>query len=181
MKSMKLIAAIFILTFLTMSFVHVEDWYQYETKYYKILFPKKPTESSQVAKSAIGDLKLNLSIYAVPENETEDNLAYLVNETEYPDSVINSDKKDLLENFFRHSIDGAVNNVQGKLLSEKVIELNKFPGREIRADYQNGLAVITMRLYLVRNKLFLTETITDTKKDFNKSISKFMDSFELRN
>jgi hypothetical protein len=178
---MKILTPFLIIAILTMSFISSDEWYQCETKNYKILFPKKPSESSQIDNSAIGELTLNLNIYEVSENDTDDNLVYMVNETAYPETVINSDKKDLLDNFFRKSIDGAVNNVHGKLLSEKIMELNKFPGREIRIDFQNGLAVIKMRMFLIKNRMFMIETITDTKKDFNKSINKFMDSFQLIN
>jgi len=181
MKTIKLLLSVLIMVILTMSFINPADWYLCETSDYKILFPKKPVESIQTISSAIGELNLNLNIYEVPETETEDNLAYIVNKTEYPDSIVNSDKKDILVGFFRNSIDGAVKNVQGKLLSETKIELSGYPGREIRIDFQNGLAVIKMRLYLVKNKMFLLETISETKKGFNKSIDKFMNSFELIN
>lgn len=183
MKALKLVSAFFILTTLTMSFVKWQDWYLCQTKYCKVLFPKKPAASAQTINSPIGALKLNLNIYEVPANEQEkeDNFVYLLNETEYPDSVINSNKKDKLDKFFRQAIDGAVNNVHGKLLSEKMIAINQFPGREIRVDFQNGKDVIKMRMYLVRNRMFMVETVTDTKKDFNKSINKFMDSFTLIN
>jgi hypothetical protein len=70
--------------------------------------------------------------------------------------------------------------VHGKLLSEKIIQINGFPGREARIDFRDGLAVITMRAYLVKNKMYILQTITETKKDFNKSIGKFMDSFKLK-
>ncbi|HEX4372302.1 MAG TPA: hypothetical protein VHZ50_03260 [Puia sp.] len=122
---------------------------------------------------------MNLNIYDVPETEKDDNHVYLVNETTYPDSLINSDKKEILDEFFKKAIGGAVKNVQGTLLSEKNMELNEFPGREVRIDYRNGLAVIKMRLYLVKNIVYMMETITDTKKQSNSSVDKFLNSFQL--
>ena len=89
-------------------------------------------------------------------------------------------KKEILDDFFKKSIAGSLNNVQGKLLSEKVIELGKYPGREIRVDFQNGLGVIKMRIYLVKNTMFMIQTITDTQKQYNKSVDKFMNSFQLK-
>ena len=37
-----------------------------------------------------------------------------------------------------------------------------------------------MGFYLVKNKLYMSETITETKNDFNKSIDKFFNSFSLK-
>ena len=42
-----------------------------------------------------------------------------------------------------------------------------------------GQAIIKMRFYLVKNKLFMEEIITETSKFPNKTIARFMDSFEL--
>ncbi|HEX5150083.1 MAG TPA: hypothetical protein VFW07_01475 [Parafilimonas sp.] len=181
MKKIKATLGMLLLTTLTMSFTDPGDWILFTTKDCKISFPKKPSEQSQILNTAIGQLQLNIYSYEADDNEKDDNLVYMLMETAYPDSVINSDKKEMLENFFRKSIDGAVNNVHGKLLTESIIQYEDFPGREVRVDFRDGLAVIKMRFYLVKNKMFVIQTITDTKNDFNKSIDKFMDSFQLVN
>jgi hypothetical protein len=100
--------------------------------------------------------------------------------SEYPDSLINSGKTELLPQFFRNSIDGAVRNVQGKLLSEKNITINGFPGREVRVDYQNGTAIIKMDFYLVHNEMIMLQTITEPSKENNASELKFYASFKLK-
>lgn len=97
----------------------------------------------------------------------------------HPDSLINSDKKEILADVFKNAVNGAVETAHGKLLNEMIIEFKGYPGREIRIDFQNGTAVITMRLYLIKNKMYMLETITVTDKDFNTSIKKFMNSFDL--
>ena len=181
MKKIDVSIGVFISCILLMSFINPDDWFLFEAKNCKIYFPQKPTEQSQTIVTAIGELKLNIYMYQVPDNKEDDNLVYGLIESDYPDSLINSNKKDILDNFFRNSIDGAVNNVHGKLLSESKIQLDSFPGREVRIDFRDGLAVLKMRIYLVRNKMYMEQTITDTKKDFNKSIDRFMDSFKLVN
>jgi hypothetical protein len=42
-----------------------------------------------------------------------------------------------------------------------------------------GQAIIKIRIFLVKNILFMIETITETGKVPNKSIDRFMDSFKL--
>ncbi|HVW61578.1 MAG TPA: hypothetical protein VHC48_16110 [Puia sp.] len=180
MKNHHTIFCLIVLAILTMSFIHQNGWYLFDSNKYKMFFPKRPDDQVQTVQTAIGELKMNVHMYEAPENETDDNFTYGIIETDYPDTVINSGKKDILDKFFRNSIDGAVKNVNGKLLTESNIQLNGFPGREFRVDYKDGLAVITMRAYLVKNTMYMLQTITETKKDHNAAIGKFMNSFTLK-
>lgn len=164
---------------LTTSFVLQADWFLLDDPSYSILFPKKPEVQIQNVNSAAGELKMFINMYD-GSKDNDENFLYGIITTDYPDSLINSDKKEKLDDFFKASVDGAVKNVQGKLLSQKVIELNGFPGREVRVDFQNGLAIIMMRSYLVHNKMFILQTITETKKEGNASALKFYDSFKLK-
>jgi len=169
-----------LLAFIILSFKKTGDWFVLETPSYRIRFPKKPTASSREVNSNIGILTLNLNIYEVPETEKDDNYAYLFDETSYPDSLINSNKKDILDVFFKNAIAGAVKNVNGRLLSETNIEINNYPGREVRIDFRDGQAVIKTRIYLVKNIVYMTEVISDTKNQSNSSADKFLNSFELK-
>ena len=114
----KLFTVSLILLALT-SFIKPKKWFVLESEQYgyKIEFPRKPSESPQVVNSAIGELKMNIFIYDASETGKDDNLVYMVSYTEYPDTLINSENTEILADFFRNSIDGAVTNVHGKLLS----------------------------------------------------------------
>lgn len=165
------------------SFTLVDKWHWSESKTfgYKIEFPQKPEESMEEVDSDIGKLKLNLKTYEVTESSPADeNLMYLINCTEFPDSLINSEQTEGIDGFFRGTIDGAVNEIGGKILSEKKITLKGgYPGREVKIDFNEGSAIIYMRLYLVKSKLFMLETITQADKAPNKSITRFLESFQL--
>jgi hypothetical protein len=180
MKKINALLGAFIFCTLVMSFVHADDWVLFEDGNCKIRFPKAPANQTQTTNTAIGPLQMYIHMYEVPDGTMDDNYLYGLIETEYPDSVINSDKKELLDKFFRNSIDGAVSNVNGKLLTETKIQLDGFPGREFRIDFKDGLAVITMRAYLAGHIMYFLQTITPTKKDHNKSIGRFMDSFAFK-
>lgn len=178
MKILRSCFILFILTSLTTSFVRPDDWVVLEDSHFKILFPKKPTDQTQTVDSPVGKLTIQIHMYEAPE--TDDNHTYGLMTSEYPDSTVNSDQKELVDNFFSGAIEGAVNNVKGKLLSVDTVQIAGYPGRHFRVDYQEGLAVITMRAYLVKNKMYMIQTITDTKKDHNKAMERFMSSFELK-
>jgi hypothetical protein len=179
MKKIASLSLAFILVLVTMSCAAQDDWISIEGYGYKILFPKKPTDQSQDIVTAVGKLKMNIFMYETPGPEADDNISYWTMQTIYPDSVINSDKTEKLDKFFRNSVDGAVGSVHGKLLTEKIIQLNGYPGREFRVDVKDGVAVITMRAYLVKNTMYMLQVVTETKRDFNKSIYRFMNSFSL--
>ena len=162
------------------AFTKSDKWYQFKSKPFgfKIDFPEKPTEQTRTVNTEAGEGKLTIYMFDASKAKADDNLVYMIVCGENPDSTINSDNKDL-SGYFKKSVEGAVNGVHGKLLVETVISLDGFPGREIRVDFKDGLAVIKMRMYLIHNKLYMLETITETSQDFNKSINKFMDSFKL--
>jgi|WetSurSiteA1Bulk_404760.scaffolds.fasta_scaffold36656_1 hypothetical protein len=164
---------------LTMGFATQDNWFLLKYDVFNIAFPKEPTSQPQVINSEIGELKINIFMYDASEAGNDENLVYLVSSTEYPDSLINSGKTEILPDLFKNTLQGILNNVNGKLLSENVIEINGFPGREVKVDFMEGQAIIKIRIFLVKNKLFMIETITETAKFPNKSIDRFMDSFKL--
>jgi hypothetical protein len=180
MRKVCLFIQALILCAIALSFVQKEDWVLVKTKDYTVLFPKTPIDTVIMANSAIGYLKIATHIYEVPDDQKDDNLVYILSETEYPDSVMNSTMTDKLDKFFENSAKGAVGNVHGRLISLVKTQIDGFPGREIRADIADSAYIISMRCYLVKNKLYLLEAITAIKNDYNKSISKFIGSFHLK-
>ncbi|TDW96723.1 hypothetical protein [Dinghuibacter silviterrae] len=157
-----------------------ENGYLLQTDHYSILFPQKPTPQDQTVDSKIGPLHIHMQIYDASNAVGDGNVAYSVAETQYPDTSISSDRTDKLDKFFEATVNGAVNNVKGKLLSVAPIQLNGYPGRFLRIDYQDGVAVITMRAFLVKSTLYMMQTIAYTKNDHNAASEAFMKSFRLK-
>lgn len=181
MKKLSIVTAVILFCITTMSFVVNDDWFLLETKNCKMYFPQKPTEQVQTLNTAAGDLKIDIYMYEVPDSVYDNNLVYCMIETDNPEGVISSDdKKSAVDAYFRGAVDGAVKNLNGKIITESAIELDGYPGREVKIDYQEGVAVIKMRFYLVKTKMFGLQTITETKNDANKSIDRFMDSFTIK-
>lgn len=179
MKPIKNVLAAITILLLTMSFINIEDWYLFESKDFSIEFPIKPTFSTQEIETEIGNLKMDILAYD-GSNDADGSFVCNLITTEYPDSIIHSGKTEILEEFFRSSIDGAVEATEGKLLSEKEIEINSFPGREIKIKFQNGLAIMKTKMYLINNKCFFLQTVTKSGKDENPAVDKFHGSFKLK-
>jgi hypothetical protein len=144
-----------------------------------ILMPAKPEHTKRIINHpTYGKLTMNMALLK-PKDSTDLNLIYGLSYTDYPLGSIHSDSTTILESFFNSSRDGAIANVQGELLSETILNLSEYPGRELRINFKNGLALIRSRNYLVKNRLYNLQIITLTKNNFNISINKFLDSFKL--
>lgn len=157
-----------------------ENWFLFENKDCSILFPRKVESSSKPINSEVGPLTLVITMYDASSDSLDENLVYGMFTTEYPDSIINSDKTDMLSKVYRGAIDGAVKNVKGVLLSEEEITVNEFKGREIKVNYNEGLAIIKMRCVLVHNIMYMLQTICLSEKEPNASSLKFLNSFKLK-
>ncbi|WAC02386.1 hypothetical protein N7U66_01250 [Lacinutrix neustonica] len=77
------------------------------------------------------------------------------------------------------SVDGAVGNVQGKLVYANKTELNGSPGREAKIEVQG--AFMYMNMYVKNNALYAIQTICLSENDENEDIKKFFSSFKLNN
>jgi hypothetical protein len=157
-----------------------QDWYllRSEEYGYQIKYPAEPSFQQNVIDTELG--KLTLNIYILDETRTVKNgQAYTSAHSVYPEGTIHSDKKEMLDEFFKGSVAGNVNNVNGKLLSEKVIEKDGFPGREIIISLQENLLRIKARSYLVKNTIYTQQVIFFAKNDSNPRTDEFLNSFEL--
>ena len=161
------------------SFSFINDWYTFENDTFTINFPKEPTINSQMVESSVGTLNMKTVFFET--NDPSTNVyAYGLITSEYPDSLINSNKKEILTTFFRNSIDGSVKSSKGKLLAESEISLNGYPGRQVKIDYGNGQAFINMRLYLVQNKSIILQVIEPTNSTDSTNKIKFFNSIKLK-
>lgn len=157
-----------------------QEWitYKSETQGFSISFPKLPSETDQVMQSELGPITMKMTTFEPIKEDNDDNLGYNVMHIAYPENYISSTQADKLDEFFTSSLQTAVNNVHGTLTYEKIIEINGFPGREIKVSFNQNKSVFTSRIYLVYNKLYIIQVFTDSNNDFNKSIVRFLDSFE---
>src|SRR3954469_1016581 len=95
--------------------------------HFSVRFPGKPKETTQTAKSPIGDLKVYTATFA-----TADGNAYLVSYTEFPAEAIKPENRETLYDGARTGLLGN----DGKVAAEKKVEVGrgKLAGREILID-----------------------------------------------
>jgi hypothetical protein len=174
------ILSLFCLT-LCLGFVKADKWITIHVKKfgYQVDFPKKPTEQSQDIDSEVGKVKLNMYIYDASEVSGEDNLVYMSNCTQHPAIDANALDSAQLAEFYERTIGGVANGVSGKLLTQKKIMLDNHEGREITVGYEENKNTITMRLFVIDNKIYMLQAIAKTEKSPNQSATRFFDSFKL--
>jgi len=155
------------------------QWIMIATENCKIYFPHQPTDQTGTVNTAKGDLKVNIYSYKVAASAKDENLAYALTVTEYPDSVVLSQNQEQTDAFFSASISGMLNNFHGKLVGESKTTIQGFPGRQVKLNLQHGGAIMNIHLFLVKNRMYMLETITKADKAPNNSIKRFMSSFEI--
>ncbi len=138
------------------------EWITFKTEGCSIQLPGGPRFESRTINSIAGELTMNAYVYDASKKIMlhDDDFVYMIGAIEYPDSLMNSDDKERLPDFFKNGIDGALNKVNGKLLEEKSIDIDGFPGKEIRMGIMEGAGVITCRFYIVKNKMYIIQVFT---------------------
>jgi hypothetical protein len=157
------------------------DWTNFENTYYRILFPALPKTDTTRAPSQAGNLLVYSHIYQSPENTSDSNLAYGITEISYPAAMAKASTEPGFEKgFFRGAIDAAVKAINGKLLTEKEIKFQGYPGRDVLVDYGQGLALVKMRIVFAKNRSYAVQTISLTGKENNANADRFFASFLLK-
>lgn len=159
---------------------HAKKYEIFETDEYNIRFPGPIQKSTQTLTSKVGDLLMSIASYEPTQFLGDSNYVYMTIETRYPDSAMHSDSTDKHEIFFRGAIDGTLRNGIGKLISEVSDSIGKYPSRTVEIDFQNGMAVVRMRMVLRESKMIILQTITSPEKYPNTSMDDFFGSFRLK-
>jgi hypothetical protein len=137
---------------------------------FTVAMPGVPTEKKQHVKTATGQLNVTL-LLAEGRNDS----VFVVSYSDFPEAEL---KKGTLEKRLDHARDGAVSSARGKLRSEKTIELDGHPGREIAIE-NNGECIAKMRIYLVKNRLYQVMVLGNGMIFMTKDVGIFLDSFGL--
>lgn len=143
-----------------------------------INFPEIPTEQKNTVDSEYG--KLQLDIQTLEPKSKDKNLVYVAMETKYPTNVIKSNDTYGLNNFYKKSIDGSLNSVNGELISINDIYYNDNLGKEFRCYFSEGKGLMVYRIYYINNRLYSFGVMTTPDNDKNKMMNKFLDSFKIQ-
>ncbi|KAM3101875.1 hypothetical protein ACKFKF_06325 [Phormidesmis sp. 146-12] len=119
--------------------------------------------------------KINLHMFTA----TEKNKAYFVAYADYPEQLL---KVSNPEKMLDGARDGAVSNVNGKLVDEKKVSIDGSPGREltIEAKGSNGQdGTVKARVFLVKNRLYQAMVVAPKEEVNATEMDAFLQSFKL--
>ncbi len=148
-------------------------WKEFTSKEgrFKVLMPATPRQSDHDTESDFGKGVLHMNTARVGD------MMYGANYCDFPPTV-----RDIpIKAFLDASRDGAIANLEGKLVSEKDVRLGKYPGREIRIDVGAGRSLFRVRVFLVEQRLYQAVVFGTHEAATSKEADRFLDSFQLIN
>jgi hypothetical protein len=149
------------------------DWKPFSPKdgAFTTLFPAPPEEHTKPINTPQGMLDL---VYYEAEMPGRDG-KLLVGFTEFAASSIKAGSEDKR---LDHARDGAVASTKGKLLREKSLLLDNYPGRELEIEIE-GKARVVLRLYAVKNRLYQVVVAGSPEFVASPDALKFLTSFKI--
>ena len=93
----------------------------------------------------------------------------------------NTTNTKMSDGMFKKAVDAILKSTKGKVLSDKPIKLNGYPGKEVRIErkHKHDVYIMKLKLYFIKNKFFIIESATTEAKQYNKSGTRFFSSFKL--
>jgi hypothetical protein len=140
-----------------------------DDKRFSARFPSDPNRESGIVNAPDGRIEFIQYMSKVRD------ILYTVSYGDYPNNALKGlSSEQLLDN----ARNGAVENVQGKLLSETIISKGNYPGREITVKVEPN-SVITAQIVLNDNRLYSLMVVTPADQLFTSHRREFFDSFSI--
>lgn len=136
---------------------------------FSVLFPGEPEKELQQVNTSIGPLEF------IMYQAGSEKIGFIVGYVDYPKQMF---ENVVLEKMLDGARDGAVQNVNGTLKYEKVLDLHGNPGRELEINVPNK-ATVKVRIILIGNRLYQVMAVSESKKALKKNCPKFFDSFKV--
>ncbi len=173
---------IVVIAIASLAFTVVTDWeiFQSEAGKFQIEMPDLPAVTAQLLTSDLGELEMNVFMHEGEEG-IDENILYMVSYTDYPKDKINTTEMDkaALDVYYKGAVNGSVNNLDGKLVTEKTITIFGHEAREVKVDYMNGQAIMKMQILLIENRMYALQVIALAENEGNEAQNRFFNSFEL--
>jgi TonB family protein len=154
--------------------IPVEEWqeFKHEAGNFAVMMPGKPLEISQTIEGDMG--KVPTKSFVAHSGQ----ITFAVMYSDYP---ITFDAPDAVKAILNAMRDIMLSKSRGKLISEKEHVFKKYPGRELAAGTDNGMARV--RMYLIEQRLYTLTALLSDSNDLklleSKQVDRFLDSFQL--
>ncbi len=141
---------------------------------FTVLMPGKPKGQTQIQKTYMGKIKLEIFVAEPPKQEA----AYIVTYNEFPDNYVQMTSPQKIMDQAQYM---ELTTTKSRLLNQRNIRSSNFhPGKEI--EYVNAIGKITKtRMFVAHGRLYKVMSIVSKKHDpiLNKTIIGYLNSFKL--
>ena len=178
---LKKITVFFSFVILLMS-ASIQDWQEFKSLEgaFRVIVPGEMKEKTNTIQTTIGTLEYHTFIYQ-DEDKDADNVLYMVSYCDYPNNTIHSDSLELINDFFKNTIESSVQSIDGELAYSTAVKLYEYPGRLWRINYNGAQATIKTKAFMVKQRYYAIQAVTYRDKSLNPSMDRFLDSFQLLN
>lgn len=171
MKTMLLVIALLVFFLAGCQQLYSQE-FQSQTGGFAVMLPGTPTQETSTRNVP---LVVPIDTYLFSVNKGAEG-AYMVAYTDFPKSHIQESTPEELLDGVR---DGNVRGFgEGRLLSEEVISLSGYQGRDIKAEVA-GEGILRARFFLVDCRLYQIIWVGPKENAFSRSVGEFLDSFKL--
>lgn len=176
------LAFILFIIFFSNSAFSKEEWkkYEYSNSKFKIEFPQSPEYT--IDTNSIDSVRTfythnwSLSI----TDSTHPNFSYIITASEFPKDYIHSDSSEtFIDEILTSTQSEFLDNPNLELNNSSLIEYNGYPGKEYKWTNNEDNYYITMRVYLIQNRLYFLSVFKNYGEQHNLLASNFFDSFEV--
>ncbi len=143
-------------------------------KMFAVLMPGRPKQTSQIQKTYMGEIELQIFVAQPPNQE----VAYLVISNEFPFSYA---KMAHPQTILNNAQKMALKTTQSRLISQRNIRSsNGHPGKEIKYINSGG-KITTSRMFVAQGRLYQVMAMTTSKqhKTLSNTIQGYLNSFQL--
>jgi hypothetical protein len=164
-------AAVGVCLVVVVGFATAQPEYTSSEGKYTVRFPDTPKVTSQTAKTAVGDLPLNIATYATKEGN-----AYMVSFTDFPATATKPENLGTLFEGIRDGAKGKDGKVAGDV-KEITHGPDKLPGREFIIE--KGMQRIKYRAILRDSRVYQIAALGTPEFVGGKEATAFLDSFQI--
>ena len=172
MKIPRLLINLLIITLIIPACVPTANWQIFTGPEgdFTVFLPGTPIQENQQVETDVGEV--TVSLFQLPFG----NFGYVVAYSDYPMDVIQSYGTQIILDGARNA---AVTNTGGTLLDEQEIEIEGYPGRQIKVQSPDGEGIAQARMYLVGTRLYQIYVASPSTEANSQDISKYLESFTL--
>jgi len=139
---------------------------------FSVSMPGTPVEKRQAFHTQAGPVEARFFTVEADRGS----MVYMVVYGDYPEALMVTGDREMLLDAAR---DGAVGNIQGRLVSERALSLGGHPGRELQVLSSDGRLALRMRIYLVNSRQYQVVAVAPKELRSTEDRDRFLDSFRL--